>query len=520
MSSALRSYRRDASHLPKPRRSSALPPRLVALCHTSYQRPTPDTKPKSVLSLAPARNDLAATVSKASAHRVALCSPVDRSSPACRPRGARGWSYRCYHHDQRGLARPCSIRRRRSPAGCRRPYKSPRSGAAAPAWTIEPTVPSLRWPVTNTCSLGRDRDWVNGMPVPAAQTCRARHPGTTDGDAVPPSTPGISSPPRLNTKGSLLKRDRSCRRAPGDQQVVDLGFVAGGAGPRRADIKRARRHRPPSRDLRPTPGDRPDHDIGALKQTMGLERQQIGIAQPGADEVDHARFADGHRARLTARRVELADQLMACAELVTGQRHVGDTTAEHAVPEATARPRLVERTANLFAEDLGEARQPADGRRQSTLDLGRSRRASAGAAPSVEMAMVIGARSTIAGMMKLDRPAGRRRSPAGSAGGRHARRARLHGFVVGGDDRQRHAVQRIVVEVASDPCHRAPSAMSRAISPTTLSATRVTAPGREQADLARRRLGAADNERALVLRGEEQGKRRISRHLSRPRCGR
>ena len=32
----------------------------------------------------------------------------------------------------------------------------------------------------------------------------------------------------------------------------------------------------------------------------------------------------------------------------------------------------------------------------------RSRRASAGAAPPVEMAMVMGARSTIAGMMKLE----------------------------------------------------------------------------------------------------------------------
>src|SRR6266700_5854113 len=76
----------------------------------------------------------------------------------------------------------------------------------------------------------------------------------------------------------------------------------------------------------------------------------IGIAGPGADQMHHA-----DRGRLMAGAVEQADQLAACADLVTGQRHLADAAGEDAIPEAATRARLIEGAAHLLAEDLGEA---------------------------------------------------------------------------------------------------------------------------------------------------------------------
>ena len=77
------------------------------------------------------------------------------------------------------------------------------------------------------------------------------------------------------------------------------------------------------------------------------------------------------RGRVSLRRaVEQADQLAARGDLVAGQRQLADAAVEHAIPEQAARARLAERAADLAAEDLGEARQPADRGGQRALDLG------------------------------------------------------------------------------------------------------------------------------------------------------
>ena len=98
---------------------------------------------------------------------------------------------------------------------------------------------------------------------------------------------------------------------------------------------------------------------------------------------------------------------------------------EHAIPEAAARARLGRACG---APGRGRSRRSAPAGRSRPARRARSRRAacraSAGAAPPVEMAMVIGARSTIAGMMKLE-SAGRSTTLTGRQrclrGLRHAR---------------------------------------------------------------------------------------------------
>ena len=81
----------------------------------------------------------------------------------------------------------------------------------------------------------------------------------------------------------------------------------------------------------------------------------------------------------------------------------------------------------------------------------RMRRASAGAAPPVEMAMVTGARSTIAGMMKLDRR-GRSTTFTGMLRCCAACDTRAcQRLVFGRHDHQRHAREIAVVEGAAGP---------------------------------------------------------------------
>src|SRR6478736_2040048 len=95
------------------------------------------------------------------------------------------------------------------------------------------------------------------MPALAAQPSAAVMPGTTSTATPAATSASISSPPRPNTSGSppfnrtTLVTARHRQHLGRDQPVVD-------------------------------------HDIGALQQAMRLEGQQIGIARPGADEMDHA----------------------------------------------------------------------------------------------------------------------------------------------------------------------------------------------------------------------------------------
>ena len=151
------------------------------------------------------------------------------------------------------------------------------------------------------------------------------------------------------------------------------------------------------------------------------------------------------------RRIEQADQLAARGDLVAGQRQLADAAGEDAVPEAAARARLVERAADLLAEDLGKARQPADRRRQGALDLGaqparqRGRRAAGrdgdGDGRAIDDRRHDEARET--------RPVDDVHRHAALLGG--MRYARLQRLVVGGHDHQRHARKVVVVEAAAGP---------------------------------------------------------------------
>ena len=211
------------------------------------------------------------------------------------------------------------------------------------------------------------------------------------------------------------------------------------------------------------------------------------------------------RARSWRGAVEQADQLAARADLVAGQRHLADAAGEDAIPEAPARARLIERAADLLAEDLGEARHPADRRRQGALDLGaqparQRRRGTAGRDGDGDGRAIDDRRHDEA--RKL-RPIDDVHRHAALLGG--LRHARLQRLVVGGDDHQRHAGEIAFVEGATCPgdavrrrsfgrsrrprCRRSGSPARR---PTA--AARPCAPP----------LGAADHQHVAVLQGEEE----------------
>ena len=157
------------------------------------------------------------------------------------------------------------------------------------------------------------------------------------------------------------------------------------------------------------------------------------------------------RGDLVAGAVEQADQLAPRADLVAGQRHLADAAGEDAVPEAAPRARLIERAADLLAEDLGEARQPADRRRQGAFDLGpqparqRGRRTAGrdgdGDGRAIDDRRHDEARET--------RPIDDIHRHATLLGG--MRHARLQGLVGGGDDHQRHAGEIVLVEATTGP---------------------------------------------------------------------
>ena len=163
--------------------------------------------------------------------------------------------------------------------------------------------------------------------------------------------------------------------------------------------------------------------------------------------MDHALRGRGVAAGESSRR----DQLAARGDLVAGQRQLADPAVEHAIPEQAACARLAERAADLAAEDLGEARQPADRGGQRALDLG---------------AQLAGQRRRRAAGRDGDgdRPAidDRRHDEAREGGTvdhvhRHAMRlgklrdARLQRLVTGRDDDQRYARQVGLVEGPAGP---------------------------------------------------------------------
>ena len=102
-----------------------------------------------------------------------------------------------------------------------------------------------------------------------------------------------------------------------------------------------------------------DHDVGLLQQAMSLERQQVGIARPRADKMDDA----GRFRRWSPRAIEQPYELAPGGNLVARQRQLADPPLQHAIPEAATLGRIAHRAPHLVAEDLGEARHPADGGR-------------------------------------------------------------------------------------------------------------------------------------------------------------
>jgi hypothetical protein len=108
-----------------------------------------------------------------------------------------------------------------------------------------------------------------------------------------------------------------------------------------------------------------DQDVGALQQPVRLEGEKIGIARSSADEMHHA-----GRRRLAAETVQQPDQFAARPDLVAGKRQLADPALEYAIPEAAPRARHDEGAAHLLAEDVGEASQPTQRRRQAAFDLG------------------------------------------------------------------------------------------------------------------------------------------------------
>jgi hypothetical protein len=70
-----------------------------------------------------------------------------------------------------------------------------------------------------------------------------------------------------------------------------------------------------------------EHDIGLLHEPLGAEGEQIGIARPGADEIDLAR----HGRAVLARQIGCERALR--SGLVARQHHFRDRPFERALPE-------------------------------------------------------------------------------------------------------------------------------------------------------------------------------------------
>ena len=130
---------------------------------------------------------------------------------------------------------------------------------------------------------------------------------------------------------------------------------------------------------------------------MRLEREQVGIAGTGVDDVHHA----GRRAARCARsssRINSRRAAISSPASASSPMRPANTRSQN-----SRRARGLSSVRRTWSRKISakRARRPIAAGSARSISA-RSARASAGAAPPVEMAMVIGARSTIAGMMKLD----------------------------------------------------------------------------------------------------------------------
>ena len=109
-----------------------------------------------------------------------------------------------------------------------------------------------------------------------------------------------------------------------------------------------------------------EHHVGALHQPQGAEGEQIGIARPGADQID---LAD----RLAAGRIVERGELVAQRGLGPGHvaRHdaLADDAFRNVLPEAAAAHAVADPLGDLGAEAAEKRGQIAEGRRDGALKL-------------------------------------------------------------------------------------------------------------------------------------------------------
>ena len=141
-----------------------------------------------------------------------------------------------------------------------------------------------------------------------------------------------------------------------------------------------------------------DQHVGLLHALQGLEREEIGIAGAAADQ-RHAADAAGCRRSLASSAARMRLGLGLCA----AQDGAAERPLQQPLPEAAARAGIGNGLGDDGRAALARAR-PArrDWPAASVSSLVLISRASTGAAPSVPMATVTGARSTMAGVMKVD----------------------------------------------------------------------------------------------------------------------
>ena len=148
-----------------------------------------------------------------------------------------------------------------------------------------------------------------------------------------------------------------------------------------------------------------DEHIGFLQALHGFQSEEFGIARAAADQRDPARVRWGRNCRRPAHVVEFGGKNAIGLVLRTSQDGAAERALQQPLPEPATRRggrrplwrRCLRSSPARFASDA----EVGGKERSSRVLISRAR---TGAAPSVPIATVTGARSTIAGVMKVESP--------------------------------------------------------------------------------------------------------------------
>ena len=234
---------------------------------------------------------------------------------------------------------------------------------AASAGHAASRLPSALWPETKVTAEASLR-WVSGMPADAAQPRAAVTPGTI-------ATGRARCAQRLDLLAAAAEDEGIARlqahhRLAGahaaDQLGVDLVLRPAGVAFALADrdelgvAARARQHRRRHEVV-------VQDGVGLAQELRGLERQKIGIAGAGADDM-----GDAHRRQPAAGVVEFAERGAAGAGIVAGEHQARRRSLDQPTPEGAAAGGIDDQGVDLGAEGRGQPRQVADALGQHRLD--------------------------------------------------------------------------------------------------------------------------------------------------------